>query len=316
MEFQAYLSQKYQGHESFLENIILPIFGEDHYETAYDVELLDSAELRNQAARTGIRSIIRCGTIDLDLSPIEVFDITVADRVMMEKNRVGVQAIIRRVMDTYSGAFMIIHYDNDVKWDWRFTFCRLRDKGEFTDNKRYTFLLGPNQACKTAAQNFKKLADLHQEISIQDIVMAFDVEALSKEFFDKYKNHYERFVEFITGKRFVKVGGKFVERASHEPDPKMYAAFGEDDKAVRDYVKRLLGRITLLHFVQKKGWLGVKKGAKWGEGDERFMMNLFKKGSDAQKADFVNEVLNPLFFEALDTDRKDKGDLFVFNNFG
>ena len=160
MDFQSYLSQRYQGHESFLENIIFPIFGEDNYESAWDVELLNSKELQNQASRTGISSIIRCGTIELDITPIEVFDITVSDRIMMDKNRVGVQAVIRRVMDTYSGAFMIIHYKNDVKWDWRFTFCQMRDKGEFTDNKRYTFLLGPNQSCRTAAQNFQKLADL------------------------------------------------------------------------------------------------------------------------------------------------------------
>ena len=317
MDFQAYLSQPYQGHESFLENIIFPIFGEENYETTWDVELLDSEDLQNQAARTGIRSILRCGTIYTRPTPVDVFDITVSDRVMMDKNRVGVQAIIRRVMDTYSGAFLLIHYLNDTtKWDWRFTFCQLRDKGEFTDNKRYTFLLGPNQACKTAAQNFKKLADLKQIITIKDIVAAFDVEALSKEFFDKYKVHYERFVEYITGKRFVKEGGKFVEKTNHEPHPVLYPAFGSNDKAVRDYVKLLLGRITLLHFVQKKGWLGVKTDASWGSGDERFMFNLFSKASDEQKADFVAEILNPLFFNALDTDRRSNGDVFDSKVFG
>lgn len=310
MEFQSYLSQKYQGHESFLENIIFPIFGEDNYETSYDVELLDSEELRGQAARTGIRSIIRCGTIDIDLTPIEVFDITVSDRLMMDKNRVGVQAVIRRVMDTYSGAFMIIHYDNDVKWDWRFTFCQMKDKGEFTDNKRYTFLLGPNQSCRTAAQNFQKLADLHEDITIKDIVSAFDVEALSKSFFDGYKKHYERFVEFITGKRFVKEAGKFVEKSSHEPHPEYYPAFGSDDKAVRDYTKLLLARIVFLHFLQKKGWLGVPVGGKWGDGDEQFMKHLYEKASEEQKSDYLESVLEPLFFDALNGDRTSSKDVF------
>ena len=310
MEFQSYLSQKYQGHESFLENIIFPIFGEDNYETSYDVELLDSEELRGQAARTGIRSIIRCGTIDIDLTPIEVFDITVSDRLMMDKNRVGVQAVIRRVMDTYSGAFMIIHYDNDVKWDWRFTFCQMKDKGEFSDNKRYTFLLGPNQSCRTAAQNFQKLADLHEDITIKDIVSAFDVEALSKSFFDGYKKHYERFVEFITGKRFVKEAGKFIEKTSHDPHSEYYPAFGNDDKAVRDYTKLLLARIVFLHFLQKKGWLGVPVGGKWGDGDEQFMKHLYEKASEEQKNDYLESVLEPLFFDALNGDRTSSKDVF------
>ena len=310
MEFQSYLSQKYQGHESFLENIIFPIFGEDNYETSYDVELLDSDELRGQAVRTGIRSIIRCGTIDIDLNPIEVFDITVSDRILMDRNRVGVQAVIRRVMDTYSGAFMIFHYDNDVKWDWRFTFCQMKDKGEFTDNKRYTFLLGPNQSCRTAAQNFQKLADLHEVITIKDIVSAFDVEALSKAFFDGYKRHYERFVEFITGKRFEKEGGKFVEKASHKPHSEYYPAFGRNDKAVRDYTKLLLARIVFLHFLQKKGWLGVPVGGQWGDGDEQFMKHLYEKASAKQKDDFLESVLEPLFFDALNCDRTGSKDVF------
>lgn len=316
MDFQAYLSQKYQGHESFLENIIYPIFGEENYETAWDVELLDSEELRGQAARTGIRSILRCGTISLDLTPLEVFDITVSDRVVMEKNRVGVQTLIRRVMDTYSGAFMLIHYDNDAKWDWRFTFCQVKDKNEFTDSKRYTFLLGPNQSCRTAAQNFKKLADLNTVISIKDIQSAFDVEALSKEFFGKYKNHYERFVEYITGKRFEKEGGKFVEKTKHEPHPVYFAAFGNSDKAVRDYVKLTLGRIILCHFIQKKGWLGVPQNGKWGTGDEQFMRNLYLKASDVQKEDFLESVLEPFFFGGLDTDRRKDDDLFDSCVFG
>lgn len=310
MEFQSYLSQKYQGHDSFLQNIIFPIFGEDNFESSYDVELLDSDELRGQAARTGIRSIIRCGTIDLDLTPIEVFDITVSDRLLMDRNRVGVQAVIRRVMDTYSGAFMIIHYDNDVKWDWRFTFCQMKDKGEFTDNKRYTFLLGPNQSCRTAAQNFQKLADLHEDITIKDIVAAFDVEALSRSFFDDYKKQYERFVMFITGKRFEKDGGKFVEKTMHNPHPVYYPAFDCDDKSVRDYTKLLLARIVFLHFLQKKGWLGVPKGGKWGDGDEQFMKHLYERSSEEQKEDFLESVLEPLFFDALNGDRSTKKDVF------
>lgn len=317
MDIQSYLSKQYQGHQSFLENIIFPIFGEENYDTAWDVELLDSEELRNHAHRTGIRSVIRCGTINIALTPIEVFDITVADRVVMDKNRVSVQALIRRIMDTYSGAFMIIHYDNDAKWDWRFTFCQLKDKNEFTDSKRYTFLLGPNQSCKTAAQNFQKLANLQQEISIKDIQSAFDVEALSKEFFKKYKSHYERFVEYITGKRYVKESGKYEEKKIHEPHEEYYAAFDKNDKDIRDYVKLTLGRIILCHFIQKKGWLGVADGCEWGKGDENFMHNLYLQATEEQRDDFLEAILEPLFFEGLNKDRRNEGDIFnscVFGN--
>lgn len=313
MEFKAYLNQKYQGYDSFIENIIYPIFGEDRYETAYNIEMLQqNPELTGLAERTGISSVIYCGIIELEDNPVYLFDITVKDKVMMERNRVAVQTLVKRVMDTYSGAFMLIHYEQTDKWDWRFTFCQLKDKGEYTDSKRYTFLLGPNQACTTAAQNFGKLAAKGGVIEIADIVKAFDVEALSNEFFGKYKDHYEAFVEYITGKHYE---GK-EEKVVHAPHLLFAKVFGSDDKLVRDYVKLLLARITFLHFVQKKGWLGVPEHGAWGTGDEQFMLNLFEKASPALKDDFVVSVLNPMFFGALDTDRTGTGDVFNSKVFG
>lgn len=313
MEFKAYLNQKYQGYDSFIENIIYPIFGEDRYNTAYNGEVLNQIpELRPLAERSGISSVIYCGDIDLEDNPVRLFDITVKDKVMMERNRVAVQTVVKRAMETYSGAFMLIHYDQSDKWDWRFTFCQLKDKGEYTDSKRYTFLLGPNQACTTAAQNFIKLAAKGGDIEIGDIVKAFDVEALSDEFFGKYKTHYEAFVEYITGKRYE---GKD-EKVIHDPHPFFSSLFGGDDKAVRDYVKLLLGRITFLHFLQKKGWLGVPENCEWGSGDEQFMLNLFVNASPELKDDFVVSVLNPLFFDALDCDRTGKKDVFDSKVFG
>ena len=302
MELKEYFHQRYQGRESFLENVIFPIFGEENFDDGYDEPLLDNNhELQKMATATGVASICRIGSIDIDFNPINIFDIHVSNHIQLGRNRVGVQQLVRRIMSTYSSAFMIFHYDDADVWDWRFTFCSKRgNNDEVTDNKRYTFLLGPGQSCRTAAENFTKLLNKHGEIELKDIESAFDVEALSNEFFEKYKQHYERFVEFITGKRFVKQSGKWVEKIQHEPHPVMYPAFGSDDKCVRDYVKKLLGRIVFLHFLQKKGWLGVPANGKWGEGDKQFMKHLFEHASEEQKADYLDAVLEPMFAEGLD----------------
>ena len=75
MEFKAYLNQKYQGYDSFIENIIYPIFGEDRYSTAYNGEILNQIpELRPLAERSGISSVIYCGDIDLEDNPVRLFD--------------------------------------------------------------------------------------------------------------------------------------------------------------------------------------------------------------------------------------------------
>ena len=301
MELKEYFHQPYQGRDSFLRNVIFPIFGEK-FDDGYDESLLENDENLSDAAKAvGIASICRIGTIDIDFNPINIFDIRVDDHVVLGRNRVRVQQLVRRIMSTYSSAFMIFHYDDSGAWDWRFTFCSKRgNNDEVTDNKRYTFLLGPGQSCRTAAENFTKLLKKNGDIQLKDIESAFDVEALSNEFFDKYKGHYERFVEYITGKRFVKQGGKWVEKSFGEPHPEMYPAFGSDNKCVRDYVKKLLGRIVFLHFLQKKGWLGVPIDGTWGEGDKQFMKHLYEYASKEQQDDYLDAVLEPLFADGLD----------------
>ena len=155
-----------------------------------------------------------------------------------------------------------------------------------------------------------KLYEKHGPIEVKDIEDAFNVEALSNEFFGKYKSEYDSFVEYITGKRYVKKGGKYVEAQTHAPHPTLYPAFGGNDKLVRDYVKKLLGRIVFLHFLQKKGWLGVPAGKDWGDGDRSFMLHLFENASEEQKDNFLDEVLEGVFADGLDRDRSDRNDLY------
>ena len=293
---KKYFQQVYQGQESFIDNVIFPIFGEECFENGYNQNVLkDHPVLLPTAQATGIDSIIYIGKIDIPFNSISVFDITVSSHILLSRNRVGIQQIIRRIIETYTSAFMIFHYQDNSCCDWRFTFCSKEKNNEITDNKRYTFMLGPNQSCRTVADNFSKLYSKERNIEIEDIKEAFNVEALSNEFFSKYKQHYEKFVMYITGKCFIKSSGKWKEKVEHEPNPQMYANFGKDDKQVRDYVKKLLGRIVFLHFLQKKGWLGVPQDKQWGEGDYQFMFHLFDKATEKQKDDFLDSVLEPLF---------------------
>ena len=39
---KEYLSSRYQGWSSFLNNVIFPIFGEDDFENGFETELLES----------------------------------------------------------------------------------------------------------------------------------------------------------------------------------------------------------------------------------------------------------------------------------
>ena len=308
---KEYLNSRYQGWSSFLNNVIFPIFGEEDFEDGFETELLESLPERRQLAEaTGIRSIKQVGMMYVGVEPLQIFDVTVNDRVMMERNRVNIQRLIRAVMDQFSCAFMLFHYEDDTRWDWRFTYCRKSgNKEETTDSKRYTFLLGPGQSCRTATDNFMALYDKRNSLEIKDIENAFNVEALSKEFFGKYKAQYEDFVNYMVAPANG-MRQHFIDTDFDHTGMTADKIHDREEKPIRDYVKKLLGRIVFLHFLQKKGWLGVPAGKEWGEGDRDFMLNIFKNANESQKENFLDDILEDLFAEGLDRNRSDQGDLY------
>ncbi len=63
-----------------------------------------------------------------------------------------------------------------------------------------------------------------------------------------------------------------------------------------------MGQIVFLYFLQKKGWLGVAKGQDWGTGHRDFLRRL-ANGQYATYQNVLNDVLEPLFYDTLATDR-------------
>lgn len=311
IQFQEYFQSDYPGFASFIDIIIKPIFGDSFKEVDYiddmidclnddpdELECYDEIEksdenLKKLAKESGLQRILKLGTIKVQggIRPIYVYDITVSKRRLLSRNRKGIQQLISRTLSNQSGAFMLFHYE-DAKWEWRFSYKFVgKDQNDSTNSKRFTYLFGKNQVCKTAAQRFTKLLNKKCEIAIDDITDAFSVEALSKEFFDTYKAHYEHFCQFVyDNKRDSNYFGEEFSRW--------------EDKTIRDYVKKLLGRIVFLHFLQKKGWMGVPVDKQWGEGDLKFMMNLFDSCRSEQKANYLDDVLEPMF-EDLNNQRID-----------
>src|SRR6266567_2249449 len=87
--------------------------------------------------------------------------------------------------------------------------------------------------------------------------------------------------------------------------------FNERGIACDDFAKKLLGQIVFLYFLQKKGWFGVERGKQWGTGRRDFIRHLFTDraeyahASAKRPANFFNDILEPLFYEALAAPRLD-----------
>jgi len=175
-----------------------------------------------------------------------------------------------------------------------------------THPKRYTYVLGKGQRIKTAVDQFLQLHDHMQSAAdLKGLVKAFSVEKVSKEFFQKYYQFFLQFEEYLTNSTaFFKHFQKHVDRNLPAEQQEEEAA-----RLVRNFVKKLLGRIVFLYFLQKKGWLGVPKGKNWGEGEPDFVADLFRTAKDRTR--FYEQVLVPLFFDTLNCKRTD--DLFTVN---
>ena len=85
-----------------------------------------------------------------------------------------------------------------------------------------------------------------------------------------------------------------------EPSATLMQAFDHNEKKIRDYVKKMMGRITFLHFLQRKGWMC---------GDLNYMQNMFE--NSPYKNDYLDSVLEPLFFGILNTKPAEREALFT-----
>ena len=212
--------------------------------------------------------------------------------------RVGLRNLVKSFINPTWGEFDAALVVFDSGDHWRLSFiCDI--KGEATSPKRYTYVFGSdNLLYRTPIERFNFLKK--KGISFENLNTAFSVEALSDEFFDKYREQYADFIQYITGKRFVKVGSKWEEKVLGKPNAALMQAFDHNEKKIRDYVKKMMGRITFLHFLQRKGWMC---------GDLNYMQNMFE--NSAYKNDYLDSVLEPLFFGILNTKPAEREALFT-----
>ncbi len=215
--------------------------------------------------------------------------------------RVGLRNLVKSFINPTWGEFegALVVFDSGDHW--RLSF--ISDiKGEATSPKRYTYVFGNgNLLYRTPIERFNLLQK--KGISFENLKTAFSVEALSDEFFDKYRNQYADFIQYVTGKRYVKVGSKWQEEVKGTPNAALMQAFGYDEKKIRDYIKKMMGRITFLHFLQRKGWMC---------GDLNYMQNMFNRST--YQHDYLDAVLEPLFFGVLNTKPDEREAVFKAYN--
>lgn len=271
-------------------------------ETFANANLLTTPEILTGIDSNVADKVFKLGYININEDGIErqiaVYEVELSKGIILERNRVGLRNLLRKYWKNIDAAFIVYHHADDsastARGKWRFTYVSeltgYDSEGKFqkiqTEPKRYTYVLGEGESTRTATDRFFDIAEKGSKATLADIKNAFSVEKLSKSFFDEYKEHYTHFCDFMT------------ERPGIQS-----AIFNGDEKAIRDFAKKMLGRIVFIYFIQKKGWMGVPAGSKWGEGDFNFLSGHF---DNFQNKDlFYQNFLCPLFFETLNCKRED-----------
>ena len=211
---------------------------------------------------------------DTDGRLLGFFYTRVANGGDVRRKRVGLRKLIQPYLK-YDVDGAIAVFDDGKHWRLSY-ICDLKEGN--TAAKRFSYILGDEQGqYKTPIERLGKVAEKNGRFKLSDLREAFSVDALSKEFFDEYHRHYDRICDYIIHSH--------INTLTH--------------LHIHDYVKKMMGRIVFLHFLQKKGWLN---------GNLAFLRDLFF--FSPHQGDFLEQVLEPLFFGIFNTEKANREQLF------
>jgi hypothetical protein len=187
--------------------------------------------------------------------------------------------------------------------EWRFSLVKMdyefveQESGgvkveqTFTPARRYSFLVGSNEYSHTAQrQLISILENDNKNPTFKALEEAFSVEPVTERFYEEYRELFLELKEELD---------MLVEN-----DAVIRKDFEERHVDTVDFAKKLMGQIVFLYFLQKKGWFGVDRNEDWGSGPKHFLRELFEK-QHAGYVNFFNDILEPLFYEALAIKRTD-----------
>lgn len=272
LDLRTIFESAYPGKEVIFSEVIKPIF-----DKAKDATLTDNQQLSESDKRLvksfSIIAQVRGGF------PITFADVELKDTVALKRSRVAIQNCVRKIMTNDSSAIIFFHFTDNTK-DWRVSFVNKGDSGKDSTNaKRYTYLCGVNHGCRTIAERFNALAKLDR-ITDKDMISAFSVESLTKEFFGQLFTWYSDWACKVC---------KF-------PSDKCIAA-NADLTTEKNEINliRLITRIMFVWFIKQKNliptWIFNK--------NELAEILTDADLSSDKKGNYYNAVLQNLFFGAL-----------------
>ena len=201
---------------------------------------------------------------------VALYEIEVAPGIQLLSNRVGLRHLIARCIDEVSAHAVLAFFVQPGLHSYRLTYAAkestlhaatLAVETRETAPRRFTYILGPGESCRTAAD---RLAGLPAAAKLSDLTDAFSVEKLNKEFFADFCRSFD-----LVSK-----------------DIRQHHAKWSDAEVERE-AQTLLDRLVFLYFVQRKGWLNRQRD---------YLFRHFRDAHASQAGQsYLQQFLRPLF---------------------
>jgi type I restriction-modification system DNA methylase subunit len=255
------------------------------------------------AFKDHVQKFERLGTYTSpDDEKLDVLIVHLTTESKLERARTAIRNFVADHLKTRDGKdAALVAFLSPSERSWRFSYIKMeyaaveKDDGKvdvqtkLTPARRSSYIVGEDESCHTAQSRFLDLLqDTENHPTLAQIEDAFSVEAVTKEFFEQYKG------------LFLDLKDELDDIA--KKDQTIGAEFAAKNVSTADFAKKLMGQIVFLYFLQKKGWLGVAKNENWGDGKHNFLRQLFD-GKFGNYKNFFNDILEPLFYDTLATDR-------------
>ena len=183
-----------------------------------------------------------------DYNKVALFSVCLTNDKNLENARSMQRTFVKSLLKSSDcvAALVAFHTKGDAD-KWRLSLVRLDyafSNGRLSENltpaKRYSYLVGKGEPCHTAQERLYPIfVEDDLDPSLDELEEAFSVEAVTKDFFDKYREKY------LAVKEYLDTNNDFVTESESR-------GFNSEQ-----FAKKLMGQIVFLYFIQKKGWLGV-----------------------------------------------------------
>jgi len=239
-----------------------------------------------------------------DDETLDVLIVHLTNESKLERARTAIRNFVADHLKQRDGKeAALVAFVSPTERQWRFSYVKMEyaavetESGKIgvetrlTPARRYSYIVGEGESCHTAQTRFLALLqDTENYPSLAQLEEAFSVEAVTKEFFNQYAALFGD-IEAALRKLAAK-------------DPVIGREFKAKNVSTVDFAKKLMGQVVFLYFLQKKGWLGVAKGQDWGTGPHDFLRRIVgQASSQSPGVNIFNDILEPLFYDTLATDR-------------